>query len=120
MTIGSVNNSITQMKLVQDVKPKQADIDLNSVNNVTHSESKYVVLSDEGRALLTALSEIDQAAQLVKDDAEGVGENITSFTHGILGMEHPDEVEEQTDSSYSAGQYLKGALAVGGLILAIV
>jgi hypothetical protein len=53
-----------------------------------------------------------------KDDS--MGKTVTSFAHGALGMDHPDDLEEQKDSSYSAGQYASAAVTIGALILALV
>ncbi|WP_112479098.1 hypothetical protein [Vibrio variabilis] len=55
-----------------------------------------------------------------KDDDDGMGKTVTSFAHGALGMDHPDDLEEQKDTSYSAGQYVSAAVTVGALILALV
>lgn len=55
-----------------------------------------------------------------KDEDDGMGKTVISFAHGALGMDHPDDLEEQKDSSYSAGQYASAAITVGALILALV
>lgn len=76
-------------------------------------EQNKVTLSDEGKALLTALQQIDKEAK------EANSTKVESFTHGALGLDHPDQIEEAEDSSYSAGQYVKGALSVGAILLAL-
>ncbi|MEI6895924.1 MAG: hypothetical protein V5786_00275 [Psychromonas sp.] len=82
-------------------------------------------------------AEIEKAIAKV-EEKEPAG-MIESFTHGLLGMDHPDDEEEvkvenegkegkegkkdeeeNTDGSYTAGKFLKGALSVGALLLAIV
>lgn len=55
-----------------------------------------------------------------KDEDDNMGKSVTSFAHGALGMDHPDDLEEQKDTSYSAGQYVSAAVTVGALILALV
>ncbi|WP_010449485.1 hypothetical protein [Vibrio rotiferianus] len=83
-------------------------------------EKNKVTLSDEGKALLAALQDIDQNGHEVKAENKTVGDKVESFAHGALGMDHPDKIKEEEDDSYSAGQYLSAALTVGGIILALV
>ncbi len=82
-------------------------------------EKNKVTLSPEGKALLSALQEIDHESKKAAAENKTVGEKVESFTHGALGMDRPDKIEEKEDSSYSAGQYLSAALSVGGIILAL-
>lgn len=82
-------------------------------------EQNRVTLSDEGKALLAALSEIDKESKELEKE-KGVGGKVESFTYGALGMDHPDEIKEEADDSYSAGQYVKGAASVGALLLALI
>lgn len=82
-------------------------------------EQNKVTLSPEGKALLTALQEIDHESKKVEAENKTVGEKVESFTHGALGMDRPDKIEAEEDNSYSAGQYLSAALSVGGIILAL-
>ncbi|SHO58339.1 hypothetical protein [Vibrio quintilis] len=77
-----------------------------------------VTLSDEGKALLAALKEIDHESKAAEKD-KTVGDKVESFTYGALGMEHPDKLEEENDSSYSAGQYLSAAATIGSILLLI-
>lgn len=83
------------------------------------AEQSRVTLSDEGKALLAALSEIDKESKAL-DKEQDVTDKVESFTYGALGMDHPDEVKDEQDGSYSAGQYLKGAVSVGALLLAVI
>lgn len=82
-------------------------------------EQNKVTLSPEGKALLTALQEIDHESKKSAAENKTVGEKVESFTHGALGIDRPDKIEEVEDSSYSAGQYLSAALSVGGILLAL-
>ncbi|ABZ78111.1 conserved hypothetical protein [Shewanella halifaxensis HAW-EB4] len=50
-----------------------------------------------------------------KADAEEDGD-FESFVFGALGLDHPEEIDENGDPSYSAGQYVKAAATVGGMI----
>ncbi|RJX73784.1 hypothetical protein DZ860_06050 [Vibrio sinensis] len=78
-------------------------------------EQNTVTLSEEGKALLSALQEIEHNSKADKT----VSDKVESFAHGALGMDHPDTIEEE-DSSYSAGQYLSAAATVGGILLALI
>lgn len=101
----------------QSIKPQVA-------NNATEAsspaplkvEQNKVTLSEEGKALLTALQEIEHNSKADKT----VSDKVESFAHGALGMNHPDKIEEEDDSSYSAGQYLSAAATVGGILLALI
>ncbi|USD37171.1 MULTISPECIES: hypothetical protein [Ferrimonas] len=57
-------------------------------------------------------------APAAADKGSNVDE-VTSFTYGALGMDHPDVIEEIDDPTYTAGQYAKAALSIGGLLLAL-
>ncbi|MDA0155025.1 hypothetical protein AAFX30_13310 [Vibrio chagasii] len=83
-------------------------------------EQNTVKLSDEGKALLSALKEIDKEAKKVEAENATVTDKVESFAHGALGMDHPDKIEEEDDGSYSAGQYLSAAATVGGILLALI
>lgn len=48
-----------------------------------------------------------------------LGDDLSSFAHGALGMDHPERIEAMDDPTYEAGQYAKAALALGGILLAI-
>ncbi|ASA56782.1 hypothetical protein [Vibrio gazogenes] len=106
----------------QSVKAKQiapaAQGAPNKTNESTKVEQNKVILSDEGKALLAALKEIDKENKASED--KSVGDKVESFTYGALGMEHPKKLEEEDDGSYSAGQYLSAAATIGSILLAIV
>ncbi|MGS0827292.1 hypothetical protein ACVBIO_15910 [Shewanella sp. 0m-8] len=54
-------------------------------------------------------------AKAVKAEADEDGD-FESFVFGALGLDHPEEIDENGDPSYSAGQYVKAAATVGGMI----
>jgi len=115
------NLNLTKHETVQAPADASSDTDEAKVAAVDKNvDKKLVVLSDEGKAMLDSLSEIDKEAQLAKKGDETVGDKVESFAYGTLGMDHPDEIKKEDDESYTAGQYLKGALTIGGLLLAIV
>lgn len=115
-------NNYTNVNLTKhETVPASADATIATDGaKVAVEEKKLVVLSDEGKAMLDDLSTIDKEAKLAKKGDETVGDKVESFAYGTLGMDHPDEIETEDDNSYTAGQYLKGALTIGGLLLAIV
>lgn len=80
-------------------------------------EATKVTLSEEGKALLAALNELDQESQAEQLKSKTVGDKVEAFTHGALGMEHPKKAEQPEDTSYTAGKYLSAAAKVGGLLL---
>jgi hypothetical protein len=118
MTGVGLNNYNTNLKMVQPQNVPSQSNEEKAVSIPLPTENKQVVISDEGRALLASKNE----AELGTPHEKGVTEKVESFTHGVLGMDHPDVIKEKADEddSYSAGQYLKGALTVGAFLLAIV
>lgn len=118
-----IQPSSTALYSPQKVKPTQA----SSVPRHTPEKDKAltqvshnkVTLSKEGKDLLEALKQIDKESKS-KDADKSVGDEVESFTYGALGMEHPDKLKEEKDSSYNAGQYLSAAATVGTLLLLIV
>ncbi|MEZ8493513.1 hypothetical protein AB6C81_14850 [Vibrio splendidus] len=104
--------------------PSQMNAQAKSIEADKHAplkvEQNTVKLSDEGKALLSALKEIDKEAKKVEAENATVTDKVESFAHGALGMDHPDKIEEEEDNSYSAGQYLSAAATVGGILLALI
>lgn len=112
----SVNTYAAQQNKVDQAKTAENVADAAPLK----VEQNKVTLSSEGKALLAALKQIDHESKKVEAENKTVGDQVESFTHGALGMDHPDTIEEKEDGSYSAGQYLSAALTVGGIILALV
>lgn len=104
----------------QQVKPQATAADAASKPAPLKVEQNKVTLSDEGRALLAALQEIDKDSKVAGKGDKTVGDKVESFAHGALGMDHPDKIKEEEDGSYSAGQYLSAAATVGGILLALL
>jgi len=113
------NNSHLSVPYVSQrpIPPTPTSANLELVN-VISKEDKQMGLTDEGRALLAALTDIEASEKIHVN--EDISDQVTSFTYGAFGMEHPDQVKDIEDTSYSAGQYLKGALSIGAMLLAIV
>jgi len=114
--IGNTNASTLQATQAKTVNAQPQRVDVKETSTPLKVDQNKVTLSDEGKALLSALQQIDKESE----DAENTKPTkVESFTHGALGLDHPGKTNETEDSSYSAGQYLKGALSVGAIILAL-
>ncbi|WP_435532835.1 hypothetical protein [Vibrio hippocampi] len=84
-------------------------------NTLPSSSGDSVTLSEQAKSLLA-----DEQKQKDGDESQSMQDTVTSFAHGALGMDHPDAIDEQDDSSYSAGQYASAAITVGSILLALV
>ncbi|MCL9783085.1 hypothetical protein M9194_16780 [Vibrio sp. S4M6] len=105
----------------QQVKPQTNSINAESGPAPLKVEQNKVTLSEEGKALLAALQQIDKEEKLTDNQDKSIGDNVNSFTRGALGLERPDKVEEEpADDSYDAGKLLSTAATIGGIILALV
>ncbi|HDG1635644.1 TPA: hypothetical protein PFD90_001564 [Vibrio cholerae] len=112
---GSVHTlpSNTTLKSQTPTKPDTAPAPLKV-------EQNKVTLSEEGKALLAALQEIEKEGKALESKDKTVGDKVEAFTYGALGMAHPEKVKEVEDSSYSAGQYLSAAATIGVILLAVL
>ena len=104
----------------RQVKAQSQDVQSSPSSAPLKIEHNKVTLSDEGKALLAALQEIEKDSKVVDKHDKTVGDQVESFAHGALGMDHPDKIKEEDATSYSAGQYLSAAATIGGILLAIV
>lgn len=104
----------------QQVKPQADAVSETTSPAPLKVEQNKVTLSEEGKALLAALQEIEKEGAQAKSENKSVGDKVESFAHGALGMDHPDKIKEEEDGSYSAGQYLSAAATVGGILLALL
>ncbi|MDA0127553.1 hypothetical protein OH458_05640 [Vibrio sp. MarTm2] len=108
-----------KLATTQQIKPQTRPMDNAQPTTPLKVEQNKVTLSEEGKALLAALQEIDKESNVDKSD-KTVGDKVESFAHGALGMDHPDKIKEEDDSSYTAGQFLSAAATVGGILLAVL
>lgn len=119
--VSSYKNAMTYSKAASSTAmAANPSVKVSSMGTAVTVSDNQVSLSSEGKALLYALQDIEKESQLNNDLNKDVGDDVESFAHGALGMDHPDKIEEENDSSYSAGQYLSAALTVGGVLLALV
>ncbi|MCG9583073.1 hypothetical protein L1D13_08770 [Vibrio tubiashii] len=114
-----VGMEAAKLSPTQQVKPQATAPESNAGQAPLKVEQNKVTLSEEGKALLAALQEIEKEGKVAKEGDKTVGDKVESFAHGALGIDHPDKIEEE-DGSYSAGQYLSAAATVGGILLAIL
>lgn len=89
----------------------------NSSDLPAKAEPNKVTLSEEGKALLAALQQLDDSAKEESIQSKTTGSKVQAFTYGALGMDNPQEPKHPTDSSYTAGKYLSAAAKIGGMIL---
>ena len=52
------------------------------------------------------------------DDEEG--NDIESFLFGTLGLDKPEDIDENGEASYSVRQYVKAAATVGSMIAMLI
>ncbi|ROV59523.1 hypothetical protein EGH82_13275 [Vibrio ponticus] len=97
----------------QQVTPQAKTAEVGTSSAPLKVEQNTVTLSNEGKALLAALQELEKESKPEKS----VGDKVESFAAGALGMDHPDTIKEEEDDSYSAGQFVSAAATIGGLLL---
>ena len=111
-TIGLNNASTVNTARTYTVNNAQASSKAKATLNTSPAESSRVSISNEGKALLAAESGTVEPEQT---------SDIASFAYGALGFEAPEQApEEGKNTSYTAGTYLKGALTIGSILLAVV
>ncbi|WP_394251697.1 hypothetical protein [Vibrio profundi] len=115
-----VGTSGAQLYSAQQVKPQAKPAATTESATPLKMEQNKVTLSDEGKALLAALQEIEKDNKKAAAENATVGDKVESFAHGALGIDHPDKIKDEEDGSYSAGQYLSAAATVGGILLALI
>ena len=47
---------------------------------------------------IDSVQDIEKESQLNRDLNKDMGDDVESFAHGALGMDHPDKIEEETSS----------------------
>lgn len=96
-----------------------------SAENVTETTKQHRVeptaQSNESDTSVT-LSEAGKDKLRLEQQTAATDEttDLKSFAFGALGLDHPDQVEDKEDSSYTVGQYVKAAATIGGMIAMFV
>ena len=85
-----------------------------STTVVLSTAAQDKLITEQGSAKSSSSTATGSTADGVK--AEEEGGDLESFVFGALGLDHPEEIDENGDPSYSAGQYVKAAATVGGMI----
>lgn len=123
MTIGSVANTTTyspaalKASAAASARADEGNQTADNTRAVTTGETT-VSISDEAKRI--------QATDADKQNSEAGGatdvtaKKAESFAYGALGMDHPDEVKENTDDYYTAGQALSALGTVATVLIAIV
>ncbi|MCK8044367.1 hypothetical protein MSG37_05685 [Shewanella sp. 1CM18E] len=90
----------------------------NTAKDKLAAEQGAAKTSAAAPALAENAQDTDKTAEPAKAEkaADEDGGDIESFVFGALGLDHPEEIDENGDPSYSAGQYVKAAATVGGMI----
>ena len=109
-----------RLTTIQQAKPQAKPADDATSPSPLKAEANKVTLSEEGKALLAALQEIEKESAKMPSAEKSVGDKVESFAHGALGMDHPDTIKEEEDDSYSAGQFVSAAATIGGILLMLV
>ncbi|PSW19309.1 hypothetical protein C9I98_13150 [Photobacterium sanctipauli] len=119
MTIGNINQNATYSPsslkasaaaAKQAQGGQEADKPVVAQTTVSISEEAKLKQAEE------VAQQSTQADGSTEKDSAGKAE---SFAYGALGMDHPDEVKENTDDFYTAGQVLSALGTVATVLLAI-
>lgn len=81
-----------------------ADTDTNAATDAENADSA---------------SESASASDSGDDSNDSSGDNVSplkSFAYGTLGLERPDQTQQETNSFYTAGRWLAAGITIGGLI----
>lgn len=121
--VNGVNSNLTNnLDALANVKSRLSAVNTDAIAKDIPSTStakpeiaeSSVTLSEAAK---TKLAQEQQASATTTTTTESdEGSDLKSFTFGALGLDHPDKVEEKEDSSYTAGQYVKAAATIGGMI----
>ncbi|WP_087023325.1 hypothetical protein [Thaumasiovibrio subtropicus] len=116
MTINSVNGSstlYTPSTSTPTVKPASGEEKAVETSNKLPD-------SAELQRKVAELEAADKAKGAEGVEGEEGKKQVKSFTYGALGMDHPDAVKDNDDGAYTAGQVLKAAGTIGGIIALLI
>ncbi|OLQ73560.1 hypothetical protein BIT28_08260 [Photobacterium proteolyticum] len=121
MTVGSVANTnvyspaTLKASAAASAKTNEGSQTAEQTRSVKTGESS-VSISEEAKRMQAA----DTGKQKTEaDDGTQTTQLAESFAYGALGMDHPDEVKQNTDDFYTAGQVLSALGTVATVLLAI-
>ncbi|OAN16975.1 hypothetical protein A3K86_08550 [Photobacterium jeanii] len=124
MTVGTVGNSPTYSPATlksQAAVSAQAE----GRNHAVAGDPKGAVaettvsISEEAKQKLAADAKQNAAEGKVPEGESKEPSKLESLTYGALGMDHPKDVEKQSDEYYTAGQVLSAVGTIGAVLLAL-
>ncbi|MCG9728659.1 hypothetical protein L1D44_02160 [Shewanella sp. Isolate13] len=110
ITASVTNTPVANKTATPAATPAAPLPNVGASTNVAISADAQQKLADEQTAAKANISSTETAK------AEEEDGDLESFVFGALGLDHPEEIDENGDPSYSAGQYVKAAATVGGMI----
>ncbi|ACJ27636.1 Ribosome recycling factor [Shewanella piezotolerans WP3] len=117
--VNGVNSNLTNnLDALANVKSRLSAVNTDTIAKELPSTLTTKPETAESSVTLSeaAKSKLAQEQQATTTTESDEGADLKSFTFGALGLDHPDKVEEKEDSSYTAGQYVKAAATIGGMI----
>ncbi|PKG55596.1 hypothetical protein CXF83_19610 [Shewanella sp. Choline-02u-19] len=107
--LASVNSRLSAANMTETTKQPRVEPAAQS-----NAPDTSVTLSEAAKDKLM----LEQQTAATADTDEIT--DLKSFAFGALGLDHPDQVEDKEDSSYTVGQYVKAAATIGGMIAMFV
>ncbi|WP_429304697.1 hypothetical protein [Paraburkholderia sp. GAS199] len=93
-----------------------------STGSAASMQDDAVRISAEGAAAAAAAQDADTSQNQTASDASDTGtpvinaSAVKSFAYGTLGLERPDQPQEQHNAFYTAGRWLAAGITLGGII----
>ncbi|WP_163132879.1 hypothetical protein [Agarivorans sp. Alg241-V36] len=91
---------------------------ITSINGSASNAYMAQAAAQQAQAGKTAIKSDEQAPASTQKTAEE--STVKSFAYGALGMDKPNEVKDNDDGAYTAGQVLKAIGTVGSIIAIMV
>jgi hypothetical protein len=112
----STSSAATDQRSISDdnVDPAQATQTTQATNSAdVATQDSAVTISPEGAAM----------AGQDASSAEGSASNVSavkSLAYGTLGLERPDQPQQDRNEFYTAGRWIAAGLTIGGIISLMV
>ena len=109
----SASSAATDQRSISDdnVDPVQTTQATNAADVVTQDSA--VTISPEGAAMASQDASSDESS------ASNVSA-VKSLAYGTLGLERPDQPQQDRNEFYTAGRWIAAGLTVGGIISLLV
>lgn len=102
---GSTTASSTTTPTGTTTNATQADTDTAGADN-----------ADETDSATQSSGTSDASSNAAGSSATTSVSPLKSFAYGTLGLERPDQTQQETNSFYTAGRWLAAGITIGGLI----